>query len=230
MIVGSGLLAKAFKEFVNDEEILIFASGVSNSLETGKKEFQRESNLLLNTIRKYPDKKLVYFSTYSIFEKKAEHRFYVNHKLEMERLIQKESKHYFIFRLTNIVGPGGNKSTILNYLVSRIKNEKVINLWKNATRNILDVDDLLLIVKNILKGSESKMKINIANINSFKVSEIISQLEMFFKKAAILNLIDKGESIQIDISEVEDDIKKVLTPAKQSIEYISLLLIKYYSK
>lgn len=47
MIVGNGLVASAFLPyFAEDPEIMIFASGVSNSRETRKEEFVREEKLL----------------------------------------------------------------------------------------------------------------------------------------------------------------------------------------
>ena len=47
MVVGTGLLAKAFLEYENDDNIIVFASGVSNSKEISREEFDREK-LLLN--------------------------------------------------------------------------------------------------------------------------------------------------------------------------------------
>ena len=52
MIIGNGLLAKAFIEYKNNDEIVIFASGVSNSLEEKQSEFKRETDLLKLAILK----------------------------------------------------------------------------------------------------------------------------------------------------------------------------------
>ncbi len=47
MIIGNGLISNLFRE--NDREnVVFFASGVSNSLETEKSAFLREENLLRN--------------------------------------------------------------------------------------------------------------------------------------------------------------------------------------
>ena len=45
MIVGNGLIAKALQK-IDAPEMVFFASGVSNSLETNKTAFEREVNLL----------------------------------------------------------------------------------------------------------------------------------------------------------------------------------------
>ena len=60
MIVGDGLIANKLK-FIDSEDIIIFASGVSNSNENNESEFERERELL-STFIGY-DKKLIYFSS-----------------------------------------------------------------------------------------------------------------------------------------------------------------------
>ena len=49
MIIGNGLIAKSLQE-IDSENVLFFASGVSNSLETRDSEFEREYFLLKETI------------------------------------------------------------------------------------------------------------------------------------------------------------------------------------
>ncbi|MCU7543226.1 hypothetical protein [Riemerella anatipestifer] len=60
MIVGKGLVASLFTN-VDREDIIFFASGVSNSLEVRMEEFVREENLVRETIANHPDKIMVYF-------------------------------------------------------------------------------------------------------------------------------------------------------------------------
>ena len=55
MIIGNGLIATGFKKF-NHSNFVILAAGVSNSLETRLGEFEREKDLVLETLKKYPDK------------------------------------------------------------------------------------------------------------------------------------------------------------------------------
>ncbi|MFN5841955.1 MAG: hypothetical protein ACK45G_01855, partial [Bacteroidota bacterium] len=66
MIVGSGLLANAFSSFRSVDDMVIFASGVSNSTSTDRNQYDREVELL----RKYINRqaKLIYFSTVSVFD------------------------------------------------------------------------------------------------------------------------------------------------------------------
>ena len=62
MIIGNGLRAKAFNSYGNDNKLLIFASGVSNSNETSSKAFDREKKLLLDALNNQSGKKFIYFS------------------------------------------------------------------------------------------------------------------------------------------------------------------------
>ena len=53
MIIGNGLIANLFRE--NDREnVVFFASRVSNSLETEKSAFLREENLLRKHLTENP--------------------------------------------------------------------------------------------------------------------------------------------------------------------------------
>ena len=70
----------------------------------------------------------------------------VLHKINMERLIQSKAPLYNIFRLSNVVGNGGNKKTIINYLFEKINTKQAFSLWINCYRNIIDVDDAFQIV------------------------------------------------------------------------------------
>jgi nucleoside-diphosphate-sugar epimerase len=228
MVVGNGLLAEAFLDYEDNPDIVIFASGVSNSLENENRAFQRERDLMLSTIKNNNKKTFIYFSTCSIYDKTVEHRPYVIHKLDMENLIQEKCNKYLVLRLPNIIGFGGNERTILNYFVNNIKNGKIINLWTKATRNLLDVEDLLSIFKIILDNYNHNKVLNVAHVNSFYVLEIVRQVEVFLGKTARLNLIDKGNSMVIDVSEIKQELLKVITQKKQSIDYIALLLEKYY--
>ena len=55
MIIGNGLIANLFREH-DRENVVFFASGVSNSLETEKSAFLREEDLLRKTLEENPEK------------------------------------------------------------------------------------------------------------------------------------------------------------------------------
>ena len=87
MVIGSGMMAKVFELYQSSNEVLIFASGVSNSKAVGGDVFLREELLLKDTILKNPGKLLIYFSTCSVYDDSVNKTPYVIHKVKMENLI-----------------------------------------------------------------------------------------------------------------------------------------------
>ena len=89
IVIGDGLMARAFSGSDLPEGVVVFASGVSNSLETDLRQFKRERSLLEETLRQHPQATLVYFGTCSVYDPERSSTPYVRHKLEMESLIEK---------------------------------------------------------------------------------------------------------------------------------------------
>lgn len=67
MVIGNGMIANRFTNYKDDKEIVIFASGVSNSKNINKENFKKEFLLLEDIIKANPDKVITYFSTCSIY-------------------------------------------------------------------------------------------------------------------------------------------------------------------
>lgn len=132
MIVGNGDIAKVL---IDREDKLYFASGVSNSQETRRSEYEREKNLLLKQ-DKY--RHLVYFSSLSVFYSDS---LYAQHKLRMEKLVKENFKHYTIIRIGNITW-GNNPHTIINYLKNKI-NLGLTYEVKDVYRYIIDKEEFL---------------------------------------------------------------------------------------
>lgn len=229
MVIGSGLIATVFKDFIDEPNVVIFASGVSNSGEADKLAFDRELELIKKTIERHPNSLFVYFSTYSLEDPTLKDRPYGKHKLNMEKFISENAQHFIICRLTNIVGEGGNPNTIFNYLVDGIRKGSHLSLWQNATRNLLDVDDLSIIVRQIIKEAKIKnTRINIANPRNYTIKEIVDSISNYFNLDRNYNWIDQGSDVIIDIKETEEIVKSLNKDF--SIAYISNLLEKYHGK
>ena len=148
MVVGNGLIANAFKKYIKDDSIVIFASGVSDSLQTFSHEFIREKKLLLQYLS--PKRKLIYFSTCSLSDESLSNSQYIQHKKEIENLIAEKQEQYIIFRLPIIVGQSHNPYTLTNYFYNKIKGNKTFQVYRNSCRYLLDIDDALKIIKLIL--------------------------------------------------------------------------------
>lgn len=120
MIVGHGDIASAI---VDREDLLFFASGVSNSSETRQSEYQREIDLLLSQDK---NQHLVYFGSLCIF---YSHSRYALHKKTMEDLVRLHFPKHTIVRMGNIAW-GTNPHTLINFF----RNQKALG----ETLNIRD--------------------------------------------------------------------------------------------
>jgi len=119
MIIGHGDIASVLKD---REDLLFFASGVSNSQEIRESEYDRERDLLLAQPRSL---RLVYFSSLRVFY--PETNRYTVHKKEMEQLIKETFLKYTIIRLGNIDW-GTNPYTLINFFRNRVKEGKPLEI------------------------------------------------------------------------------------------------------
>ena len=226
MIIGNGLIASLFTD-CDQENIIFFASGVSNSLETKKEEFLREENLIRKTITENPNKVFIYFSTCSIYDSSKAESQYVLHKLKMEQIITQLCYQYLILRLSNAVGNGGNPNLLVNYLVRSVKNRETINVHTKATRNFIDTEDIKNIVIQLIKNKNFNKIINIAYPENYTIIEILEILERFFQIKPTLNLVKSGSGYLIDIPDIQDYFNQYALTNKET--YLHKILEKYYS-
>ena len=225
MIIGNGLIANLFKE--NDREnVVFFASGVSNSLETDKSAFLREENLIRKTIKENPNKIFIYFSTCSIYDSSKNGSSYVNHKLKMEQIVEELANQFLILRVSNAVGKGGNPNLLMNYLVNAFHQEKEITVHTLATRNLIDADDIKNITLELIDQGRLNQIINVAYLENFSTSEILEILEKFYSKNAKTELYKSGQTYKISIPEVEPYFVENQLTNKEN--YLLRILERYY--
>ena len=226
MIVGRGLIASLFEE-CDKENIVFFASGVSNSLETRPEEFGREENLIKQTIAENSNKIFVYFSTCSIYDSSKTGSNYVLHKLKMEQIIKNSCEKFLILRVSNAVGKGGNPNLLMNYIVNAVKNNETINVHTKATRNLIDTDDIRKITLDLIDNQSLNNIVNLAYLKNYSIIEILEIIERFYDKKINLNLIKSGSGYDISIPDVEYYFVKNNLTDKES--YLFNILEKYYS-
>lgn len=203
MVVGNGLIAKLFKT-VDCEEVIFFASGVSNSLETDHAQFLREENLIKETIQNHPDKTFVYFSTCSVYDSSKTESPYVLHKLKMEQLVASLCSKFLVLRVSNVVGNGGNPNLLMNYLIRSVKGGETINVHTKATRNLIDAEDVKGITLQLLEKNKINRIVNLAYLENYTVIEILQIIEKQLNVNLNLNLIKAGAGYQISVDDVED--------------------------
>lgn len=181
IIIGQGMIANAFKNCkVKDDNLLIFGSGVSNSLELSESEFKREKNLLLDVLKTYPQKKIVYFSSCAVGL--IDTPYYL-HKQAMENIVIEKAELYLICRLPQVVGITQN-STLVNHIATCIRTKKTIKVISNAKRNLIDIDDAVRIT--ILLSSCSNLIINITNGIMVPINDLIQLLSSILKIKPII--------------------------------------------
>lgn len=203
MVIGNGMLAKAFMKYNAEKNILIFASGVANSKTLNHYDYDREIKLILDTLNALQKKSFfIYFSTCSIDNPEFANSMYVKHKLFIENLLQKHAENFIVFRLSNVVGNSSNKNTVFQYIKDKIEHQEPFEAWINAERNFIEINQLVEIINLFLNNSPTwnRKIINIANNENTKIIDLISSFEKILKKKALANYVSKGEAFTLDLS------------------------------
>lgn len=228
MIVGHGMLAKAFKTSDSvAESVCIFASGVSNSRCNDVNEFNREADLLRKKLAAHNEPAaFVYFGTCSVYDPASQVQPYVLHKLAMEQMVQ---MHPFglIARLPQVAGPNASPYTLLAVLCESIRSGQTIKVWQNATRNIIDVVDVVKIVSSWTSGPNQIGKvINIANPVSHPLKTIIESVESVLGRKGKLEMVSAGAAYAIDISAIGPLIENLGVNFDK--DYLFRVISRYY--
>lgn len=229
MIVGNGLLATPFQKKYRDvADVTIFASGVSNSGEVDTRQFKRESSLLATELAR-TEGKFIYFSTCSIGDPGRVDTPYVEHKMAMEALVKQHPK-YFIFRLPQVVGKTLNPYTLTNYIYEKIRKQNGFRLWRNAMRNIIDVDEVYRISNFIIDSNDAEYinsVINVANPRSIGMLDLVKVFEKILVVQAVYEVIEAGADFLIDTSTILHAIEKVALQFDEF--YVERVIGKYYA-
>jgi nucleoside-diphosphate-sugar epimerase len=187
-IVGSGFIAARFKKylkFLKKKNVIIYAAGISNSLDEYKKNLEREvfkiKNFILNN-----RKKLIYISTYSVNDDSRRRKLYVKNKIKIEKIIKQESEKYMIIRLPEIIGKNKNPNTLTNFFYNKIVRNESFTVFKNSRRNLLDVDDAIKnCIKIIRSDKKNKSVVNLLNKKFNTPLQIVNNFEKILKKKGI---------------------------------------------
>ncbi len=230
MIVGSGLIARAFAGTGNlPVKVCFHAAGVSNSLCIDPEEFERDRARLQSTLETLGNSEtlLVYFSTCSIADPSQRENAYVQHKAALEALVRGRARH-LVIRLPQVAGRTPNPHTVLNYLHARISRSERFDLWKNAARNIIDVDDVYAIVIDLIR-TESVVgeTIDVAAPRSTPMSEIVSAMERVTGRKAIYRTVDRGAMWNVDTSRIDAATRRCGIHFDEA--YLDRTLRKYYA-
>jgi nucleoside-diphosphate-sugar epimerase len=193
VVVGNGMLARAFGRFASDDSVVVFASGVSDSGQTRAAEFEREA-ALLRSFAGSP-RKLVYFSTISVLDPSLEASPYIGHKLAMEALVVAALPRHVVFRLPNLVGHTPNPHTLTNHLFDRIMRGETVRVFTRARRHLLDVEDAAtLCSRMITDGVADNQVTNVHLGRPIDIPTLVSIFERVTGRRARTELVDKGDA------------------------------------
>jgi nucleoside-diphosphate-sugar epimerase len=196
VIVGRGLLAQAMAPIVQPHHAcVVFASGVSNSMEADPAAFAREEALL----REHLDdpRTLLYFSSCGVTDEHEARRPYILHKRAMEDLVRAHGGR--IVRLPQVVGRTDNPHTLTNYLRDRILHDEPFDLWALAERNLVDVDDVARIVGVLLDDwPQHTHTITVARPASTPMPRIVEVFEKVLGRKANYRSLNLGRPMPVD--------------------------------
>ena len=230
---GSGFIAKNLKriELRKLKKVVIYAAGVSNSKSKDKKKFLRERKKIQTFLNNHNKEHLfIYISTISVLDNYLKKDNYTRNKIIIENLIKKSLNNFLILRLPQIIGKSNNPHTLTNFIYRKILSEQRFKVWSNVKRNLIDIDDLIKIVKQIIS---TKLKhgnvINILNPNSIYVKEIVNIMGKIVKKNPKYILLEykpkkKGNLKIQSSSKFNLNIKKYF----KDKNYFKKILEKYY--
>lgn len=215
MVVGNGLIASVFLDYVDNKDYIIFASGVSSSASNSPEEFHREIDLIKKYIN--TESKFIYFSSTRIYLDLP----YFNHKQSMEKFIIENFKNYIIFRLPNVIGKIGNKDNFFNYFKNKIIKSESIDV-KDTYRALIDVEDLKKICEYCF--SENKSILTISAIEKIKVVDIIRLISRTLNSDINMNFLEDSEIYNVENSLIVD---KAIDKLIDKNNYTKKIIQKY---
>jgi nucleoside-diphosphate-sugar epimerase len=221
MVVGNGLIANAFQCYRDNTDIILFASGVSNSKELDDNLYRKEFDLLKTFVGN--KSKLIYFSTCSIYDSSLSDSKYIFHKLTIEKFIRDNFERFIIFRLPNVVGATNNNNTFFNFFRNKLKNFETVKIQKDGVRYLIDIDDLVLYLPLIIDSKSDNCSINVSFDNKLKIIEIIEIMEEILKIKSKKLIIEGGCDYNID----NHEFKKLTKISSFNNNYNYELLKKY---
>ena len=226
MVVGSGLLANTFATFKDNEDVIIFASGVSNSGCVDPEQFKRESNLVAEY--KTSKKLFVYFSTSSIEDPFLKGSLYIKHKLEIEFYIKANFQRYLIVRLPNVIGKTKNPNTLINFVYNCVQRGEKINIQLKASRYLIDVTDIFSFLDKVIVNEVDLNKtVNLIIAEKLSVLQIVESFEYHLGKNIEKEILSNAGGDYL--LEVDDIFNKYgICNLINGKEYLDNLMEKYY--
>lgn len=191
------MLARAFApRYLRDPDVLVFASGVSNSTEADAHAFERERTLFERTAGRHAGR-VVYFSTCAVAQPDAPSTPYLCHKQAMEQHVLALDGG-IVLRLPQVVGPSTNPHTLANFLADRIRRGERFTIWSRAERNLVDVEDVARIAAEMIGQASAPAVLTIAGSESLHMPALVAIFERTLGRPALCDAEDRGAALPVD--------------------------------
>lgn len=185
-------------------DVVVFATGTANSQLPSVDDYRNEYDLLCKTLQrcKQESKRLVYLSSagavYGQLETVRDEltptfpvSAYGKHKLLCEAVIQNSMGMHLIIRLANLVGSSQNPSQLIPALYNQILSDSVV-LYRQATRDIMDVSDFATILLGLLSSHKENGLLLLTTGFSTSIVEIFNTLQQLLGKQVKPTIIEGG--------------------------------------
>lgn len=221
------MLAHAFASFGARHDVVVFASGVADSLETREAAFARERALLQETRTAHPDALLLYFGTCSVDDPDRRDTPYVRHKLAMEALVREARSPWLVLRLPLAIGRGHRGNTLAKFLYERIARGEPFEVWTRSTRYPIDVEDVVRIVDRLVADPAMRRRtVNVA-LRPYRVIDFVRALERITGRTAACTLVERGGHYEVRCPEVDALRRELQIDANEG--YLERVLRKYFA-
>lgn len=216
IIVGRGMIAKSMDKIADKHcDVTVYAAGVSKSSCFEQSEYDRDWFLLSGVLKECIDNnhKLVYFSSGGAIYGDCECirsensalfpiSLYGRHKLLCESLIINSGVRYLIIRLPNVVGSTSNDTQLVPFLLKQLYSGRV-NIFREAERDLIDIDDVVSILDQLLeKAPDKSLVFNIASGYSIPVIDIFLEMQKILGISATVCMMNGGTKQKFDISKL----------------------------
>jgi nucleoside-diphosphate-sugar epimerase len=169
----------------------------------------------------------LYFGTCSVAEPDALNTPYVQHNLATERLLMAHPGH-LILRLPQIAANTGNPHTLLNTLHRYLATGEEFSMWRNAYRNIIDIEDVLSITQRYVADPLQRRRcINIANPSSSPIGDIVAAKERAMGARMNLRSIERGAHYPIDVGPMLSS--GYASHCQFDADYLDRVIFKYHA-
>jgi len=210
LVIGAGSIADRFCDFSNQEQFVIFAGTIEDSQINDVELVNKEEAQIKDALISFPDAIFVYFSSCSVNDPTLISTRYVQHKIEMESLVQNSRKNFYIFRLPSVVNGSSKENDLVSYFVRSIANQLPFELWSNTSRNFIDVDDVHEIVVYILKNSLFMNSVTeIVSPLNVSLRDLVFEIEDVIGKKAIVAEVLKGATYRLDHSKIAEVVEQL---------------------